>query len=112
MTNSLGQTAQIGPIGGNGTPGATYLGQDGKLHVTLLDTSTTSPGQVPADYMSNGQPGVVDAGILAGHEFGHVRYEWGGFWRHALDSSDRSAVRLENDVRKLRDPAAATRTQH
>jgi RHS repeat-associated protein len=112
VTNSLGQTAQIGPIGGNGTPGATYLGQDGKLHVTLLDTSTTSPGQVPPDYMSNGQPGVVDAGILAGHEFGHVRYDWGGFWRHALDSSDRSAVRLENDVRKLRDPAAATRTQH
>jgi len=111
VTNNQGEAAQIGPIG-NGSPGATYTGQDGKLHVTLLDTSTTSPGQLPADYMSNGQPGVVDAGILAGHEFGHVRYEWGGFWRQALDSSNSSAVRLENDVRKLRDPNAATRTQH
>ena len=111
VTNNQGETAQIGPVG-NGSPGATYTGQDGKLHVTLLDTSTASPGQVPADYMSNGQPGVVDAGILAGHEFGHVRYEWGGFWRQALDSSNSSAVRLENDVRKVRDPNAPTRTQH
>jgi RHS repeat-associated protein len=111
ITNNLGETAQIGPIG-RGSPGATYVGQDGQLHVTLLDTSTTSPGQLPPDYMSNGQPGIVDAGILAGHEFGHVRYEWGGFWRHALDNSNSSAVRLENDVRKLRDPNAPTRTEH
>ncbi len=111
VTNNLGETAQIGPIG-SGSPGATYMGQDGKLHVTLLDTSTTSPGQLPADYMSNGQPGAVDPGILSGHEFGHVRYEWGGFWRQALDNSNSSAVRLENDVRKLVDPNAPTRTQH
>jgi RHS repeat-associated protein len=117
VMDNQGNSAVIGPIpngpgGANTTPGATYIGQDGKMRVTLLDTSTTSPGQLPADYMSNGQPGIVDAGILAGHEMGHVRYEWGGFWRHALDSSNSSAVRLENDVRKARDPNAATRTQH
>ncbi len=117
VRDNEGNSAVIGPIpngpnAANTTPGATYIGQDGKMHVTLLDTSSTSPGQLPADYMSNRQPGAVDAGILFGHEFGHVRYEWGGFWRHALDSSNGSAVRLENDVRKTRDPNAATRTQH
>jgi hypothetical protein len=117
VTDNEGNSAVIGPIpngpnAANTTPGATYVGQDGQMHVTLLDTSSTSPGQLPADYMSNGQPGAVDAGILFGHEFGHVRYEWGGFWRHALDSSNSSAVRLENDVRRTRDPNAATRTQH
>jgi RHS repeat-associated protein len=117
VRDNEGNSAVIGPIpngpnAANTTPGATYIGQDSKMHVTLLDTSSTSPGQLPADYMSNRQPGAVDAGISFGHEFGHVRYEWGGFWRHALDSSNGSAVRLENDVRKTRDPNAATRTQH
>ena len=116
VTDNQGNSAVIVPIsnnmGANSAPGVTYIGQDGNMHVTLLDTSTTSPGQVPADYMSNGQAGVVDPGILAGHEFGHVRYEWGGFWRQALDSSNSSAVRLENDVRQLRDPSSPTRTQH
>jgi RHS repeat-associated protein len=117
VRDNEGNSAVIGPIpngpnAANTTPGATYMGQDGQLHVTLLDTSSTSPGQLPEDYMSNHKPGVVDAGILFGHEFGHVRYEWGGFWRHALDNSNDSAVRLENNVRQTRDPNAPTRTQH
>lgn len=110
VTSNDGEHALIGPIG-NASPGATYTGQDGKLHVTLLDPST-SPGQLPNDYMSNHQPGAVDSGILFGHEMGHVRYEWGGFWRTLLDNSGSSAVRLENDIRKTRDPKAPTRTQH
>ncbi len=110
VRDQYGNSAVIGAI--PNSPGATYVGQDGRMHVTLLDTSSTSPGQLPPNYMSNWKAGSVDEGILAGHEFGHVRYEWGGFWRHALDSSNASAVRLENDVRKLRDPSAPTRTQH
>jgi RHS repeat-associated protein len=117
VTNNLGTTKTIGPIrespGAPDTlPGATYIGQNGQWHVTLLDTDSTPPGQLPPNYMSNGKPGAVDSGILAGHEFGHLRYEWGGSWRHILDSTDASAIRLENDVRKLHDPDAATRREH
>lgn len=112
MRDNEGNSARIGAIGSGGAPGATYTGQDGKLHVTLLDPSSASPGQLPPDYMSDRRPGLVNMGILAVHEFGHVRYEWGGVWRHLLDNSNSSAVRLENDARRARDPNAATRTQH
>ena len=79
----------------------------------ILDTTTSSPGVLPAEAMYPGlKPGTIDLGIETGHEFGHVRYEWGGFWRHALDSSNRSAVALENDVRRLKDPNGETRNVH
>jgi hypothetical protein len=109
VTDRSGDTDKIGPI--PHTPGATYYGQDNRLHITLLDPST-SYGQLPPDYMSNWKPGNIDIGTGLAHEMGHVRYEWGGFWRHALDDSNSSAVRLENDARKVRDPKAPIRTKH
>ena len=111
ITSSSGGTAVIDAIG-RGTPGATYVGQDGKLHVTLLDTSATAPGVLPPDYMSNNQPGTVNEGILGGHEFGHVQYQWSNWFSQLFGNSNSSAVRPENDVRRLQDPSAATRTKH
>ena len=111
ITSSSASTAVIDAIG-RGTPGATYIGQDGKLHVTLLDTSATAPGVFPPDYMSNNQPGTVNEGILGGHEFGHVQYQWSNWFSQLFGNSNSSAVRLENDVRRLQDPSAATRTKH
>jgi len=111
ITNREGQTARIDVIG-RGTPGATYVGQDGKLRVTLLDTTSTSPGTIPPEYMSDRRPGIVDAGILAGHEFGHVRYRWSNWFSQLFDNTNSNAVRLENDVRRVRDPNAATRVRH
>ena len=111
ITSSSGGTAVIDAIG-RGTPGATYIGQDGKLHVTLLDTSATAPGVLPPEYMSNNQPGTVNEGILGGHEFGHVQYQWSNWFSQLFGNSNSSAVRLENDVRRLQDPSAATRTKH
>jgi hypothetical protein len=107
ITNSSGATARIDAID-RGTPGATYTGQDGKLHVTLLDTTAASPGTLPSEFMSNNQPGIVDAGILAGHEFGHVRYQWSNWFFQLFDNSNSNAVRLENDVRKSRDKEEGT----
>jgi RHS repeat-associated protein len=114
VVNEGGGARTIGPVNtsSNATPAATYFGQDGQWHVALLDTSTTSPGQLPADVMSNGEPGALNPGIMIGHELGHIRYEWGGFWRQTFDSSNDSAVRLENNVRAIQDPNGPTRIAH
>ncbi len=96
LTTARGGSFTLGAVP-NGSPGATYVGSDGKWHVSILDTSLSSPGTLPPDSMYPSQPGEINTGTLAGHEFGHLRYEWGGFWRQSFDTSEGSARRLEND---------------
>ncbi|MGH9890558.1 MAG: RHS repeat-associated core domain-containing protein [bacterium] len=107
-----GHHIRIGPVGSGGTPGMVYTAQDGRTHVVVMDTTTTSPGTIPSRLMSDRRPGTIDSGYLTGHEFGHVRYEWSSWFWRLIDDSNASAVRLENDVRRLRDPNAPTRKQH
>jgi hypothetical protein len=67
--------------------------------------------------MYGGQPGQLDQGIMIGHELGHVRGEWGLEPWHWLNSildphANGEALKLENKVRKLRDPNAPPRINH
>jgi RHS repeat-associated protein len=106
-----GGLAKIGSINDGRSPGATYT-EKGVLKVAILDPST-DPGRVPGERMSNGQPGDVDQGILIGHELGHAAFQMKGTFLWSPNStSDKAALNLENDVRKSRNPAAATRTEH
>ena len=65
---------------------------------------------VAARKMSDGNPGYRDSGTVMAHELGHARGRMTGDY-HNGDTSD-AARRLENKVRKLRDPKAATRKEH
>jgi RHS repeat-associated protein len=109
VEDSTGGRARIAPIGDYGSPGYTYVGIDGKFHISMLDTSTTPPGSLPSNMMSNNQPGLIDAGIIIGHELGHLR----AYWNAGLPSADSNtqALRLENKVRSLRNPVV-TRSFH
>jgi RHS repeat-associated protein len=119
LTDNQGKHKIIGPVdpNTNATPGATYIGQDGKWHIALLDSST-APGSLPKDWMSAQKPGFLDQGIILAHEMGHIRGEWGLVpqpWRFidftlGRDPRGRGeAIMLENKVRKIRDPNAQTR---
>src|SRR5579864_400338 len=104
-----GGTVMVGPLNDYQMPGITYT-ENGLLKVAILDPST-DPGKLPGSVMSDGNSGDVDQGILIGHELGHVAFEMKGvFLWSPSDTSNRSALDLENDVRKSRNPAAATRT--
>lgn len=88
-------------------PGATYT-SSGVWHVAILDPST-NPGTLPSEKMSNGRPGALDQGIVIGHEMGHVGYAWGLL---IPGPTNRTAVDLENHVRRLKDPNAPIRREH
>lgn len=57
--------------------------------------------------MSDRQPGYHDSGTVLAHELGHAQGRMAG-----KTSTAGTALRLENKVRKLRDPNAATRRIH
>jgi len=110
----------IGPVDvdRNIAPGATYQDSSGNWHIALLDPST-APGTLPSYYMTNDQSGVLNQGIIFGHELGHLKKEWSltAFERFEQDDfnipvSDPAAVDLENKVRKLQNPNAPTRKGH
>lgn len=108
LTNDFGQQITVGSINDQRSPGVTSM-FSGQLGVFILDPST-NPGQLPANMMNpNTAPGTVDQGILALHEIGHAGYAMGAL----LDqNSNKSAVDLENMVRKNRDPNAPIRREH
>ncbi len=106
ITNHSGDSARIGSINDGESPGFSYWGKDGYSHMAILDPST-DPGKLPGSYMSDGQPGSVDQGLLFGHELGHNMGPMGAW----IPSSDHDGVDLENQVRQSRDPNAPTRTR-
>jgi len=119
ITDNEGGHKIIGPVDAKtgATPGATYIGQDGKWHIALLDPST-APGTLPPSWMSLQKPGFLDQGIILAHEIGHLRGEWGlesqpwRFINYTLGLDRRGngeAIMLENKVRRARDPNAQTR---
>jgi hypothetical protein len=117
VTDKAGSSRTISPVGGKGAPGATYIGEDRNWHITLLDPST-SPGVLPKDYMyPSEEPGQIDEGMLIANELGHLRAYWGIDKWHWLDPvsdehGNSEARRLENQVRRLRDPKASIRNVH
>ena len=46
-------------------PAATYTGKNGKFHVAGMDWASKPYGSIPGGYMSDGNPGPVDSGILS-----------------------------------------------
>ena len=109
---SNGYRPVIDAIGSGVGPAATYTGKNGKFHVAVMDWASKPYGSIPGGYMSDGNPGPVDSGILTGHEFGHVQHAWSPWYQRLFGSSNASALRLENAVRKIWDPSAATRQKH
>jgi hypothetical protein len=69
-------------------------------------------------------PPVLDQGIMIGHEVGHLLRNWGldsWHWMGSVENflandssaaSKTEAVRMENMVRRLRDPNAPLRQRH
>ena len=111
--NLRGILATTGPLGPeNNTPGRTFIGTDGLLHVVIMDTHSMSAGTVEAEKMSNEEPGLVNAGILIGHELGHVQYDWSNPQTYSRLDDNNSALRLENTVRLIQDPGGPTRWMH
>jgi len=106
ITAHNGDQGRVGSINVGMSPGWSYVGKDGYLHMAILDPST-DPGKLPGSLMSNGQPGFVDQGTLFGHELGHNIGSMGAW----MPSSNHDAVDLENDVRKSKDPNGPTRTR-
>lgn len=98
------------PQGSEGTTGP--IG--GGLGVRLLDPSAPY-GKVPGILMSSGVDAQSDAGLVLAHELGHA---WGlmtGDWRQVRlnpFNTDDPALRLENKVRQLRNPAGPQRILH
>jgi RHS repeat-associated protein len=103
-----GSPKVLGPVGENSVPGITYPGVDGNYHILLLD-SKTAPGTLPAGYMTDRKPGVVNSGIILGHELGHVESNWGG---GSESVSNARALDLENKVRQIQRPNSAIRIFH
>jgi len=70
--------------------------------------------------MSDGLAHYLTMGEVTGHELGHLQFEWSGKMSQPFQNlmnpqqggSNASALKLENQVRQLKDPAAPTRTQH
>jgi hypothetical protein len=111
FTDDHGATVTMGSISEGRWPGATGVVGD-RIFSFILDPST-NPGQLPGAIMANGAPGSVDQGLLALHEIGHAGYTMGVFARPPEpDASKKSALDLENEVRKNRDPNAPIRTSH
>jgi hypothetical protein len=97
------QTVTIGPIG-RGSPGATDLVSG---NITMLDPKYDY-GALPGSVMSDGVANNPGFAIALGHEFGHLQFGWG----HSAGNSNDSAVGLENEVRRLKNPSGPTRTRH
>jgi RHS repeat-associated protein len=122
LTDNQGGHRTIGPLDPrtNATPSATYIGKDGRWHIALLDPGT-APGTLPGSMMYGGEPGQLDQGMLLAHEIGHIRGEWGlqsGLrrlieFKLGLDAhGNGEADKLENQVRRTRDPNAPIRIKH
>jgi RHS repeat-associated protein len=94
----------IGSMSDLNSPGASGL-VNGQFRVWILDPSI-DPGQVPADQMKPQRPGSADSGIIALHEMGHIGSLMGVL---VPLTSEKSALHMENLVRKMRDPAAPIR---
>jgi hypothetical protein len=98
------------PAGSEGTTGP--IG--GALGIRLLDPATPY-GNVPGILMTNGRDAASDVGLVIAHELGHA---WGlmtGDWRRVglnRFNTDDPALRLENKVRELRNPAGPRRLFH
>ncbi len=98
------------PQGSEGTTGP--IG--GGLGIRLLDPSAPYR-KVPGILMSSGVEAQSDAGLVLAHELGHA---WGlmtGDWRQVRlnpFNTDDPALRLENKVRQLRNPAGPQRILH
>ncbi|WP_396126757.1 RHS repeat-associated core domain-containing protein [Acidicapsa ligni] len=119
VVGNPGDQATIGRAPSN-TPGATFQSSDGQWHIDLLDPRQSSPGVMPGAYMSDGLAHYLTMGEVTGHELGHLQFEWSGKMSQAFQNlmnlqqggSNASALKLENQVRQLKDPSAPTRTQH
>jgi len=82
--------------------------------VYVLDSREDySPYELSGSFMSDSQPsGVPDIGLVTAHELGHARARMTGGRSVSRQDSNDAARRLENKVRKLRNPNAATRDRH
>jgi RHS repeat-associated protein len=120
VVGNPGDQATIGFAPKN-TPGATFQTPDGQWHIDLVDPGKgRSPGVLPGAYMSDGDASRLTMGMVTGHELGHLQYGWSSKMSQAfqelmhpqLGGSNASALKLENQVRQLKDPAAPTRIEH
>ncbi len=103
-------------FGESGPPGfmdGSKLG--GNLRIYVLDSRGLADAKIVINgsHMSNSvKSDELDIGIVAAHELGHARARMTGGLFLSKEDSNAAALRLENKVRVLRDPKAATRTKH
>jgi hypothetical protein len=70
-------------------------------------------GKIKAEWMSDGQPGDNSMGITLFHELGHAGYNMDiRAGRDPQGTTNQRALDLENQVRRNRNPEAATRQVH
>ena len=96
----------------NHADGATTPFMNGQIHVYVRAQDDPRGYDTLAPWkMSNWWFGERDQNTVLGHELGHMLYRMKSS-NYNESSDNKSAVELENKVRVLKNPNAATRTRH
>jgi len=88
------------------SPAVTVHGKEGNPSTIYAMDPDISPGDIPGDLMSDGEPSPAKSEEVMGHEIGHFVAGRSG------TESNRKAIEFEKHIRQLRDPAAPTRERH
>lgn len=110
ITNAFGKQVVIGNIQQGRSPGLTLPTADGGAHIWVLDPSE-DPGKLPGSMMGTGFDAQTDAGYVMMHELGHGQAIINGQGGNET-VSNATALDLENQARKARNPKNDVRVFH